>query len=403
MTTNPIKQRLEAMVTSWFHSQTLTILPNQKIITHDGKNANIDSLLRKFQQDTLDQSGQQLTKESKRDAFFIYVEEQAELAASSFINQLTYNPASESAGIDELNKWLQSVIGRTPTQLDLAAMKHFIWQIKRKSMNLPVSYHMMNIFTGNQGDGKSEAIKRLLQPIIQLTIQGQSVTYITDVNNYKTIGMNLCIFTDEMSRCSAVDIERLKQVITGTDLNYRIFHTQNNGYADQRCTLIGASNKEFRELIQDPTGVRRFYPYRCKPHVSEDERRARWDVVNNIDPYLIWHGINENQEEPYIIPYLNELRAYQENLRTPGSIEEWLTDYELEPGTHKISLAELYNSYKQAATDSNRKDVFSKRAFKLTLQDRGFVEQKYSNGNVNYLCNKRSLLEGVKPKIVAGD
>lgn len=395
-TQNPIQRRLNEMVATWFTTQNLVVLPNQKVLKDGITNIPLGSLLKRFNQETLDQAGQGITTENKKDALLLYMEDQAAAARRRIIEGISYDPKLESAGLQELNKWLLSILGRQPTKVETIGIKHFLWQICRKAKGLKVTYHMMPIFSGQQGDGKSEAIKKLISPIKGLTISGQSVHYITDQNNYKAMSQNLCIFTDEMARCSTVDIERLKQVITGDDLNYRVFHTQENGFADQNCTLIGASNKEFRELIQDTTGVRRFLPYRCKPHDNNEERRARWAAMDSIDAALIWSAINENQEEPYLMEVYDELREFQESLRTPGSIEEWLSDTELKPGDFRIPLSDLYSAYKTAASDANRKDIFSKRAFKLTLQDRGFVELRYSNGNINYLCNKRSIQEQAK-------
>ena len=55
--------------------------------------------------------------------------------------------------------------------LDIAVVKHFVWQVKRKLIGLPVDHHIMPILFGKSGGGKSVAIHKLVEPLKELTLE----------------------------------------------------------------------------------------------------------------------------------------------------------------------------------------------------------------------------------------
>lgn len=268
------------------------------------------------------------------------------------------------------------------TNDEIAIMYHFIWQIKRKGLGLPVSYHVMPILCGPTGSGKSEAIRRLLSPIKGYVINGLSLDKIGDDRYYKQFNDHLVIFFDEMPRLDRANNESLKQIITADELTGRRLYS--NSYASyvQRTTFIGASNATFSELIKDDTSMRRFY-YMKSP------KRLNWDEVNAANILLIWQEVNEQLAVPsWIIDNANSIARTQEQTRHRNALESFLEEghvvttdpAEVKAGT--LEASRIYDEYVQYCKEGNYAFPLSKRAFNMQLTERfGFVRVEATEEN----------------------
>ena len=97
-------------------------------------------------------------------------------------DKLSFSETLVEKGDKELRKFLLGLKGGSEERLnlDMDILKHFIWQIKRKLWKKPVKEHIMPVFVGATGAGKSYNLLKLLEPIEELTYQAPSMTMLND-------------------------------------------------------------------------------------------------------------------------------------------------------------------------------------------------------------------------------
>lgn len=230
----------------------------------------------------------------------------------SYRDKLKYN-ANNSGYLIE---WIKAATGKRE-QLDIAVMTHFIWQVKRKLFKMSVEHHMMPILYGKSGGGKSVAVEKLLQPIIDLALTTNMGVF-EDRFGKRQFTRNFIMFFDELNGAGSTDVNKLKQVITSPIMEWRVMHSEGVASAPQNCTFIGCTNDPVSERIKDPTSARRFWQLNCADKLD-------WSVLNSIDYVQLWQSVDENGPCP-ILPMVEELRKVQDTeVRAKDVIEQWLT------------------------------------------------------------------------------
>lgn len=274
-------------------------------------------------------------------ALNIWINEQKKNVISHHIKSLEYRSDSNQ---DLIERFLLAVTG-VKRPIDIAVIHHFIWQIKRKLLGLKVGQHLMIILVGKHRGGKTEAIKKLLEPIFQIYMLANDMTVINDERGIKTLNDNYCIFFDEMAKASKVDTDRLKGIISGEHVSYRIMRTNQYVSLKNNCTFIGATNNRVRDLIYDPTSARRFYEIQALDILDHQ-------IINSLSYIDIWKSVDPYSEIP-ILPYLNELDLIQESeIRNMCLVEEWITNWCVEvsspdPNQGWWKPDELYANFKK--------------------------------------------------------
>lgn len=193
-------------------------------------------------------------------------------------------------------------------------IKKFIWQVKRKAKGEHITNHIMPVFTGPQGVGKSTLMYNLISPMSELSAP-TDFKQLTDDRNI-SLFKNLILVMDEMGHADKSDIESVKSIMTAPTLSRRPMRQNNNVNIRQDATLIGASNKEIEQLIRDETGIRRFFGIRFK--VNPD-----WDSVKDIDWYMIWQSVDEDAADP-TLDVMDEIKEIQEASRCKTPCESWV-------------------------------------------------------------------------------
>jgi hypothetical protein len=268
------------------------------------------------------------------------------------VGAIEYVPGGN--GLEQLKLFLEYVTGDTK-KLDFLIMKHFFWQVKRKLLHMPGSFHIVPIFYGKQGGGKSYSLKRLFNPIEELVLE-------TDVKNYSddryqlALSKNAIVFLDEMGKASKADIEALKKTISGENLDPRLFHTQKTVKVFNMSTPIGATNKRMTEIIFDSTGMRRFWEILC---LDKLEFRKNHHLLEKLDYLAIWQAINPHDEN-YLLDDLDELERAQDDLVVAEPLEVWILDTQICPGsTEEIPNSDIYMNYKNWCEDNGHKALGS--------------------------------------------
>lgn len=310
---------------------------------------------------------------------------------TQYVSRIKHDKQKESKGKAELTEWLKLLMGREPTDKQVAIMLHFLWQVIRKVNNRKVTWHMMPVLVGPQGGGKSEAVARLLAPLKELVATGQSVDFIEKHETaYPLLASNLIIPLDEMSKANRTDVNKLKSIISLDELNYRIYHTQKYKKVKNLATFIGTSNEPLADQIKDTSGMRRFAEIRTADNrnLPEEEREKIWEKINSINYQLIWESVDPKQEQPYILPYLDEISSDQEELRTKDAVEWFIEEKGVEPAPGaEMPGTQLYNVFKTYCEDSGLKHTLTRQNFYRKLEERGISRSEASSSrSVKFDC-----------------
>lgn len=299
-----------------------------------------------------------------------------------YVNKIQFTREKEVKGKEELTTWLKLLIGKMPQQKHVAIMQHFLWQVIRKMNNKKVTWHMMPVLVGPQGGGKSEAVGRLIAPLSELVATGQSVDFIEKHETaYPLLANNLIVPLDEMSKANRTDVNKLKSVISLEELNYRIYHSQKFKKVKNLATFIGTSNEMLADQIKDSTGMRRFAEIRTADNrkLPESEREKIWEQINSINYQLIWESVDPKKDEPYIIPYLDEITDDQESLRTKDAVEWFIEEKGIEPlEGAELPGTQLYQIFKTYCEESGLKHTLTRQNFYRKLEERGIARSASS-------------------------
>ena len=253
----------------------------------------------------------------------------------------------EEKDCTEMEKFCRALIGQNDPVV-VAVLKHFIWQVKRKVFDLPVTYHMMPIVIGPQGNGKSTAIReKLLAPLNEF-IMTPKMQHFHDEKHFEGFQNNFVSFCDEMAGCERADIDGIKEWITKDEQTGREMYSTSQVRYKQNCTAIGCSNRSVQTLLYDPTGLRRFFEIAADPDM---EKNGGWTAYETIDFSKLWRSVDENRDEVYISDYFDEIEIRQEAMRMEDPIELFLKETDAMPTEDceftQVPVAKLYNDYRE--------------------------------------------------------
>ncbi len=313
-----------------------------------------------------------------RIAIEVWREEAAAEYREEVRSNLAFRPEVREAGAAAWDDLLRAVTGRADP-VEVAAFQHFAWQVKRKLSRLEVSDHLMPILFGKTGSGKSELVKRLIRPLAGLDFRPKSVSILQDERfDFGACAASI-VFFDEMAKASKTDVESIKEAITRPYADAKRLYTNNIERLPNFATFIGASNRDLRDLINDPTSVRRYFQIETLPVMD-------WDAINGLDYELLWRSVDETSESP-IKPLLSEVRARQEPMRNKTVTEEFF-DACVSIGGGKVTGGALYSAFKEFAEFSGVKvppsNVIFGREIKDLLKVRGSEVPLRSGGIVVY-------------------
>lgn len=231
----------------------------------------------------------------------------------ALIGKITGKPAS-AAGAAALRAWLVATTHRDdPT--DYAVMRHWIWQVKRLNSGRTVAWDLMPIFVGKQGDGKSTAIEILCSVLAELMIGINALT-LTDDRSTEILGDHAVGFWGEMSGGSKAEVQALKNTLTAKRKSYRELGGHHHNSVIRRMAFIGDSNNQVKDVISDPTGMRRFYEVKVE---GPTDRAA----LNGLDPQLIWECVGEDDPAPFD-DVASEVRERQRDLIAQDPFDAFL-------------------------------------------------------------------------------
>lgn len=283
---------------------------------------------------------------------------------SSAVSELKYD---DSLGDSEVRSYIMAMTGGK-SQLDVAVLQHWMRNVKRRMLGMPVTYHIFPVFFGRQGGGKSEGLKKLLSPLKWYCMEVGSVVALTDERNFKAISEKYVAILDEMARSDRADAQILKNLVSSEVLSARALGTNRRDRFVANCSYIGTSNNPLQEILYDPSGMRRFYEVRCA-------EKGDWDSVNSIDYRSLWRSVDP--ERDYLSDHRDALREHQEDIRQPTQVEQFVAELGLRPGSaedpsHRKSNTTVYQNYVRWADEVGKTKRLDSAALGRSLGTLGF-------------------------------
>ncbi|CAB4127613.1 Virulence-associated E [uncultured Caudovirales phage] len=274
-------------------------------------------------------------------ALDLWMQNKRDDVSSNMVSELVYGgdvvrDLAEAEWDNYVNALTNDNIEETKT-----AMKHWIWQVKRKMFGLPVTYHMMLVLYGRQGGGKSTAVTDLCKPIKHFTAS-TNFANITDSRSHD-IWNNYVLKFDEMGHSTTSNLEEIKRIITEDKFTSRVLGSNNDTLIINNATCIGTTNKDISRLIFDDTGMRRFFQINCKDKID-------WNISEGINFKRLWKSINENGPTPLNnnIEVLKQITQVQNSKRHITIIEAWLRDRKYENfALEKVNALKFYEEFQE--------------------------------------------------------
>lgn len=221
-----------------------------------------------------------------------------------------------------------------PITLACDSIRHFIWQVKSKSLGRPIVHHLMPvIFSPEQGSGKTTFVRSLLRPLRELASADALISDFADHRSGDIYGFPVVV-VDDLEQLTKEAVPVLKSLITSERITRRRLHTSQSVSMRQRATLIGTANRPVHELIDDDTGHRRFVmmPFR-NGNFAKGGEPGIWEIVSSVDYELLWQSVDAYAPSP-ILRSLTDLHEYQNRDRPMPKLLEWLC--ELDPESEKV-------------------------------------------------------------------
>ncbi len=246
----------------------------------------------------------------------------------------------------------------TSADITIAVLKKFIWQVKRRMVadpRYPVTFHMLPIIYGNQGCGKSRFCESMLAPLGSLWTTAD-FGRVCD-NREADLFRRYAIFLDEMEKSDKAAMETVKTVITRETVSYRPMGTNSTVQYTQNSTFIGTSNKLLSQLINDPTGNRRFFQI----SFNGASGQAEWDYVNALDFTAMWASVDHRAEDP-AKPFADQIAAIQKSAINHNSVGLFANLLVENQGVYQAMTDTASGAYEEQmpATPQKKEDLFKR-------------------------------------------
>lgn len=374
--------RVELWVSQWLLEKKVRQSYRTGILTVDGKRMNADHLISRMVLDavahaennpTVDAKGNEkqrhpFSQANIEHAFGLWLLEQDEVNLGETKTRVAHSHAARGTG---LAAWVCAVTGAIREE-DIAVMRHFVWQVKRKMSGLKVDWHVMPILYGPTGSGKTEAVKAFLKPVEELCVFPQDMAVLGDSREANIFGRFYVAFFDELARADKVDVSALKNKITCETITHRKLGTNTQITQPNVCTFIGASNNHVQAIIQDPTSARRFWQL-------ETRERMDWESINEIDYVDVWQSVSELEAAPILTVLGQVARVQDEELRAKSLVEQWLeSTMEASPDGMQAKMA--YESFMEWCGWQQLRIITTFTNFGLELKRLGVKKVRKSFG-----------------------
>ena|GEM_PF-6740775 len=250
----------------------------------------------------------------------------------------------------------------------IPVLQHFIWQIKCKLTNSPVSHHMMPVIVSPiQGAGKSEFVRHLLGPLHELIGGPYTIEQFADSRS-RDIYRYPAVWIDDMARTSEKFLPALKQIMTADQIGRRVLGSGKSLQIKQLSTLIATANQGVSYLVPDKTGTRRFVELHFRNgNVEKGGDPDVWDIVRSL-PYLaMWQSVSHVKPSP-LIRHLEAVTAFQAAAGPIDEVKHWALNIDFASprieritGPRGIRASALFERFREDTQSDLTLKAFSER------------------------------------------
>lgn len=239
-------------------------------------------------------------------------------------------------------------------------MYHWIWQVKRKILGKKVRWPIWPHFFGAAGIGKTTTLENLIDVAIpDFRTTTQLAKIFENTSEVKRMTEYYAWVIDELAvgksaeetadGCLSSDQKSiLKSMLTSTDIDARIYGTQNMMKRDLTFSCISSANVHFADVIFDEQTMRRYFEFTCtatKPASQEEWNKRMYFTEYFID---LWLDVNENLDEGYLHLGEDDVGKLIDSIQqqyypTNTTVAKWLTVYDIKPG--ESPQADIHRMY----------------------------------------------------------
>ena len=265
----------------------------------------------------------------------------------------------------------------------ISLMKHFLWQVKRRILERKTYNDIMICFYGKQGVGKSFLMNAIFGNILDSFYNASiSLDNLMDERWTRALNTQYLMNIEEMDagklgNISGKHLALIKKVITGSEATYRPMGTNTTEVIKIKASFISNANFHFYDIINDESGMRRFFEFRVGIEEGKrlDYAEVAWLKENAAKMYS---SINENLERGYWdtnstvgIKIDNIQKSY---IKKPAHIEffenrcKFVDDMNYK---NCISHNEIYSEYVRYSRDIGLKEAYiiQNNRFKSKIED----------------------------------
>ena len=315
-----------------------------------------------------------------QDHLNVVVGEMADAKKEELKQKLRFDPKAPDL-FDEL---LDAMRVTEHREIHKRAIKHYLWQIKRKLWGEEPSYHfMLVLFTNKQAFGKTGFLRQFHRPMLEV-FANITADRIRDQFGGDVFENYFVACVDELSQLARTDVAQLKEFVTRKDAVQRKMYSQVHQETRQNTTLCGTTNRPINQVVYDPSGMRRWWQINlnAKDYDSMDfEQLDRWEE----DEFLMfWRAIDEHNEHGYYgkrLPLYEEMLSYQDVFKAVSPIQQFVEDhgytnlYAKRDNTHiqkkELDLDHVWEAW-GGWCKATRNNPFTLLSFKNGLQELGF-------------------------------
>lgn len=311
------KGMLLAELNDIFHHENITLnlesMEYVRIVGKDSNNADVYSTINPTEMVTVvtvNQNAKKLNTDNAVDGKVLLSMleynkiETRRTQLEDLIESVKYNAKDASFADKYLDAMYDAMQIKESREVFRVLMKHFIWQIKRRTMERRTYNDIMISFFGNQGVGKSYVVNNIFGSIFK-KFYNASISLDNLMDERWTVALNSQFVMNieemdagKMGNISGKNLAMIKKVITGSEATYRPMGTNTTQTVKIKTSFISNANFHVYDIINDESGMRRFFEFNLAvPKGSRIDSTKVEKLVAHADRFFA--SINEELERGY--------------------------------------------------------------------------------------------------------
>lgn len=281
---------------------------------------------------------------------------------------------------------------------------------------------LLNIYSPDQGIGKSNVILRIAEPLKDFTEADAPLRYAIDPREHHRFGEKYIIMFDELAVGGNDNeykniIAAFKKILTASEINPRELGSQREIKMDRIAAAISTSNNPLSDTLFDDTGMRRFFEITVQRPPGTPEGSRNDDLLDywmkkgedNFDPKLFWEGINENLVDGYAPPRSPELEMIQKQQKVTNKVVDtvkmildsedfmytpsYVADADMDEVEKQVSRFKKGSTSKKMGVDLGY-DLIALPRFRKELVET--LEEEFGSGSGRYVKQLRRFSEDME-------